>query len=229
MSRTVPSAATRHRDRAIKAPFHHGAGESRDFRIVLGLVDGRLDPLGRLLGGRGQVGPQPRRELDRHRLASPPCGPATVGQGPVGGGAQVGCTAHLGQANQIGLLTGSVMPAQAYYKAQKLRELVRRQVLEAMATYDVLILPTSKSCAPMLDDDPAITSKEMAAGLPPAMTRPFNLASAPALSVNCGFNSQGLPIGLQIGGRPFKEETVLKLGNVYEQNTSWHTRRPPNA
>gem|GEM_PF-2838946 len=51
------------------------------------------------------------------------------------------------------------------------------------------------------------------------MTRPFNLAGAPALSVNCGFNSQGLPIGLQIGGRPFHEETVLKVGHAYEQNT----------
>ena len=135
----------------------------------------------------------------------------------------------FGHANQIGLLTGTIMPAQAYYKAQKLRELVLRQVLEALETYDVLILPSSKSCAPILDDDPAITSKEMAAVLPPVMTRPFNLASAPALSVNCGFNSQGLPIGLQIGGRPFDEETVLKVGHAYEQNTPWHTKRPPHA
>ena len=135
----------------------------------------------------------------------------------------------FGPANQIGLLTGSVMPAEAYYKAQKLRELVRREVLGALEKYDVLILPTSKSCAPLLDDDPPITSKEMAAGLPPVMTRPFNLAGAPALSVNCGFNSQGLPIGLQIGGRPFDEETVLRVGHAYEQNTRWHTMRPPNA
>ena len=135
----------------------------------------------------------------------------------------------FGHGNQIGLLTGSLMPAQAYYKVQKLRELVRRQVLGALETYDVLILPTSRSCAPILEDDPPITSKEMAAGLPPVMTRPFNLASAPALSVNCGFNSQGLPIGLQIGGRPFDEETVLKVGHAYEQNTPWHGSRPPHA
>ena len=135
----------------------------------------------------------------------------------------------FGHGNQIGLLTGSVMPAQAYYKAQKLRELVRRQVLEALETYDVLILPTSKSCAPMLNDDPAITSKEMAAALPPVMTRPFNLAGAPALSVNCGFNSEGLPIGLQIGGLPFHEEKVLKVGHAYEQNTPWHSKTPPHA
>jgi aspartyl-tRNA(Asn)/glutamyl-tRNA(Gln) amidotransferase subunit A len=135
----------------------------------------------------------------------------------------------FGHSNQIGLLTGSIMPAQAYYKAQKLRELVRRQVLEALETYDVLILPTSKSCAPMLADDPVITSKEMAAAMTLVMTRPFNLANAPALSINCGFNSQGLPIGLQIGGRPFAEETVLKVGHAYEQSTPWHSMRPPNT
>ena len=136
---------------------------------------------------------------------------------------------EFGHSNQIGLLTGSIIPAQAYYKVQKLRELVRRQVLEALERYDVLILPTSKSCAPMLEDDTVITSKEMAASLPPVMTRPFNLANAPAISINCGFNSQGLPIGLQIGGRPFDEETVLKVAHAYEQNTPWHTMRPPNV
>jgi aspartyl-tRNA(Asn)/glutamyl-tRNA(Gln) amidotransferase subunit A len=136
---------------------------------------------------------------------------------------------EFGHTNQVGLLTGSVLPAQVYYKVQKLRELVRRQVLEALEKYDVLILPTSKSCAPRLEDEVIVTSKEMAASMPPVMTRPFNLANAPALSVNCGFNSQGLPIGLQIGGRPFAEETVLKVGHAYEQNTPWHTMRPPNA
>ena len=84
----------------------------------------------------------------------------------------------FGHTNQIGLLTGSIMPAQAYYKAQKLRELVRRQVHEALGSYDVLILPTSKSCAPMLEDNPVITDKPMASAMTPVMTRPFNLANA---------------------------------------------------
>ena len=135
----------------------------------------------------------------------------------------------FGHSNQIGLLTGAITPAQVYYKAQKLRDLVRRQVQEALKTYDVLILPTAKSCAPKLGDDLVITSKEMAAAISPVMTRPFNLANSPALSVNCGFNSKGLPIGLQIGGRPFADETVLKVGHAYEQNTPWHTMRPPSA
>ena len=136
---------------------------------------------------------------------------------------------EFGHSNRVGLLTGSIMPAQAYHKVQKLRELTRREVLGALEKYDVLILPTSKSCAPLVGQDSPITSKEMARDLPPVMTRPFNLASAPAISINCGFNSEGLPIGLQIGGRPFDESTVLRVAHAYEQHTPWHTMRPPHA
>ena len=135
----------------------------------------------------------------------------------------------FGHANQIGLLTASILPAQAYQKAQKLRDLTRREVLGALADYDVLILPTSKSCAPIVGQDHALTSKEDAKNQAPVMTRPFNLAGAPAISVNCGFNSEGLPIGLQIGGRPFDESTILKVAHAYEQATTWHTMRPPHA
>ncbi|HZA23367.1 MAG TPA: amidase family protein, partial [Dehalococcoidia bacterium] len=60
-----------------------------------------------------------------------------------------------------------------------------------------------------------------------SLTPIFSLASTPALSINCGFNSQGLPIGLQIGGRIFDEETVLKVAYAYEQSTPWHNRKPP--
>ena len=49
----------------------------------------------------------------------------------------------------------------------------------------------------------------------------------PAISVPCGFSSEGLPIGLQLAGRPFDEETVLRAAHAYEQSTDWHTRRPP--
>ncbi|HEY7293815.1 MAG TPA: amidase family protein, partial [Dehalococcoidia bacterium] len=63
-----------------------------------------------------------------------------------------------------------------------------------------------------------------------AMTRctaPFNATHLPALSLPCGFTRAGLPIGLQIAGRPFDEATVLRAGHAYEQATDWHTRRPP--
>ena len=134
-----------------------------------------------------------------------------------------------GHDNRVSLLGGSIMPAQAYYKAQRLRSLIREEVHAALDKYDVLVLPTSGRPAQRIEDDPAITSKQTASRLPYLLTRIFNLASAPAISVPCGFSDQGLPIGLQIGGRPGGEETLLRVAHAYEQSTPWHTMRPPAA
>ena len=57
-------------------------------------------------------------------------------------------------------------------------------------------------------------------------TRPFNLLGCPALSLPCGFSLDGLPLALQIAGKPFAEETVLQVGHAYEQSTDWHQRQP---
>ena len=131
-----------------------------------------------------------------------------------------------GHDNRIGLLTGSLVPAQAFYKAQKLRSLLRQQVIEALQTYDVLVSPTAGRPTVPIQEDAVITSKEEAEHLPYMRTNTFNLANAPAISVPCGFSSQNLPIGLQIGGRPGGDETVLKIAHAYEQSTPWHTMRP---
>lgn len=130
---------------------------------------------------------------------------------------------------RIQQLVGSILPAQAYYKAQKLRSLLREQVLAAFKTYDVLVTPTCGKPAQPVADDPPITSKETSARLPYLLTRLFNLASCPAASIHCGLSARGLPIGLQIGGRPGGEETILKVAHAYEQATPWHTMRPPAA
>jgi Asp-tRNA(Asn)/Glu-tRNA(Gln) amidotransferase A subunit family amidase len=61
------------------------------------------------------------------------------------------------------------------------------------------------------------------------LTRPFNGLGLPALSVPCGFSAAGLPLGFQIVGRPFAEPTVLRLGDAYQQATTWHLQRPPLA
>lgn len=137
--------------------------------------------------------------------------------------------AEYGHNNRVGLLTGSILPATAYYKAQKLRTMLRQQVLDAFDSYDVLITPTSGKAAQPIMDDPVITSKENAIGLRYLHTRIFNLSSAPAISVPCGFSADGLPIGLQIGGRPGADETILRAAYAYEQSSGWHDRRPPNA
>ena len=55
---------------------------------------------------------------------------------------------------------------------------------------------------------------------------PFNITGSPTLALPCGFSASGLPLSLQLAGRPFEEATVLRVGHAYEQATSWHTRRP---
>jgi aspartyl-tRNA(Asn)/glutamyl-tRNA(Gln) amidotransferase subunit A len=134
------------------------------------------------------------------------------------------------QNNRIRFLTGSLIPAQMYYKAQKLRAMLRDQVLDALSRVDVLVLPTGPFAALPVESVPGVQSKEQAlADLRGriSFTGPFNLAGVPALSVPCGFNSANLPLGLQIVGRPFEEETVLRVGHAYEQVNRWYTRRPP--
>ncbi len=131
---------------------------------------------------------------------------------------------------RVRLLTAILTPSQVYFKAQKLRALLRQQILDALKRVDVLVLPTSPVPAPKIPDAPGIKSREDALSRlsgPRGFTGPFNLASVPALSVPCGFTSQDLPISLQIAGRPFDEETVMKVAHAYEQATPWHTRRPP--
>ena len=134
---------------------------------------------------------------------------------------------------QVGYLTGSVIPAQLYYKAQRLRELIRGQVFEALKKVDVLALPCSSEAAPLILSASGLRSKEEArlrmSGRR-SFTGVFNLASVPAVSVPCGFvsvDAKDLPIGLQLAGRPFEDGLLLKVAHAYEQSTTWHTRRPP--
>jgi len=144
-----------------------------------------------------------------------------------------GMREHLDQYDhniQIRLLTGSIMPAQAHQKAVRLREMLRRQILDALELVDVLVMPTSSIPASPLPTRAGINSKEEVlegfAGRR-GFTAPFNLASLPALSVGCGFTLGNLPIGLQIAGKAFDETTVFRAAHAYQQATDWHTRRPP--
>lgn len=137
---------------------------------------------------------------------------------------------ELDHNNKIRFLTGSIIPAQAYYKAQKIRAVLRQQILDALEKVDVLILPTGPVTAPPVESVPGIESKEHSlTGLAGriSFTGPFNLAGTPAISVPCGFSAVGMPMGLQIVGKPFDEETVLRVAHAYEQNTDWHNCRAP--
>ncbi len=134
-----------------------------------------------------------------------------------------------GHNNRRALLMGSILPAQVYYKGQKLRTLLASQVHEALAAYDVLVSPTTAWPAQRIADDPVITSKPSSPHLSFLFTQTFALASVPVISVPCGFTSGSLPIGLQIAGAMGAEETVLNVAHAYEGRTLWHTMRPPNS
>ena len=90
-------------------------------------------------------------------------------------------------------------------------------------------MPTSSIPAPLIPERAGIGSKqEVLDGYKGrrSYTSPFNLANTPALSINCGFTSEGLPVGLQIAGRPFDETRLFQVAYAYEQASEWHSRRP---
>lgn len=133
---------------------------------------------------------------------------------------------------RIAFIVGNIIPAQVYYQAQKLRAIVRRQVLDLLESVDVLIQPTSSGPAGKLDFTPGVGSKAAAARalVEGSFRGPYSLSGVPALSIPCGFTGDGdgaLPLALQIAGRPYAEATLLRVGHAYEQATPWHTRKPP--
>ena len=163
--------------------------------------------------------------------------PLAANAGPINGGIRVEAPTtygdllrerprDIGHDNRIGYLVNAIMPATYYYKAIRLRTLLRAQVLEALEDYDLLLSPTMGVPAQPLEPDPTITGKQDVNRTPWLFTTVPSLANLPSLSVPCGFSEDGLPLSLQISGRPFEETTVLRAGHVYEQATDWHTRQP---
>lgn len=109
----------------------------------------------------------------------------------------------------------------AYYlKALKVRTVITRDFNKAFEQGDVLISPTSPTVAFKVGEK---TADPLSMYLSDIATIPVNLAGLPALSLPCGF-SNNLPIGLQIIGKAFEEETILRIAFAYEQNTDWHKR-----
>jgi aspartyl-tRNA(Asn)/glutamyl-tRNA(Gln) amidotransferase subunit A len=134
--------------------------------------------------------------------------------------------------NRVRLLTGALIPAQAHQKASRLRHIIREQILDALSRVDVLALPASSVQATPIPTEAGMAKNgkhEFLAmlGGRRTYTTPGNLAGVPALSINCGFTSDNLPVGLQLVGRPYDEPTVFRAAYAYEQATDWHTRRPP--
>jgi aspartyl-tRNA(Asn)/glutamyl-tRNA(Gln) amidotransferase subunit A len=126
---------------------------------------------------------------------------------------------------------GYAIPATYYVEALARRgPILKAFAGEVFAKVDVLVTPTVRTNLPTLEETdidhgpPGTETRFMAVS---ANTRPFNYLGLPAVSVNCGFDPNGLPIGLQIAGRPFAEARVLKVADTYQRETEFHARRPP--
>ncbi|TDH64682.1 amidase [Dankookia rubra] len=127
------------------------------------------------------------------------------------------------------LFGGYAVPAHLYVEELARRgPLLREFVAETLTGFDLVATPTLRTRVPTLaetdiDADPANWSRFMAVS---ANTRPFNYLGLPTISVPCGFDDRGLPVGLQLAGRPFAESTVLRAADAYQQVTDWHRRAP---
>jgi aspartyl-tRNA(Asn)/glutamyl-tRNA(Gln) amidotransferase subunit A len=108
-----------------------------------------------------------------------------------------------------------------YVQALRLRRELAEEMSEAMRDVDVLVTGITPGEAPRIDEDPGYESFQH------PLMMPFNVTGQPAMAVRCGLSSRGLPLALQIAGKPFDEAGVLRVGHAYEQATNWHRQRPP--
>src|SRR5260370_541926 len=143
---------------------------------------------------------------------------------------QSGRVNELADQKQIaGLKAGLEIPAKDYLKAMRIRSLIQKAFRDLLADIDVLVAPSRLTPAPKItqaldrpaSDRPAPKERGLT-GLIPA----GNLAGLPALSLPCGF-ADGMPMSIQLVGRPFSENMLLSVGKAFQERTEWHKRRPP--
>jgi aspartyl-tRNA(Asn)/glutamyl-tRNA(Gln) amidotransferase subunit A len=120
---------------------------------------------------------------------------------------------------------GLLISSGCYLLAQRVRAQVRDDLLKLLDTeLDVLMLPTAGfPVSPVLAESPGLSIVEADFSV---YTPIFNFTGQPAVQVPCGFDSDGLPVGLQIAGKPFDEATILQVAHAYEQATPWHKQHP---
>jgi aspartyl-tRNA(Asn)/glutamyl-tRNA(Gln) amidotransferase subunit A len=127
----------------------------------------------------------------------------------------------FGEVFRYRVLPGALVCEADYMAAHRLRRRLTDEMLTALGRVDVLLSATTAGSAPSFD---RLTH---AGRLSPFPTAPFSLTGVPAVSVCNGFDRQGLPLGMQIAGRPFDEATVLRVAHAYQMATDWHDRTPP--
>jgi aspartyl-tRNA(Asn)/glutamyl-tRNA(Gln) amidotransferase subunit A len=142
---------------------------------------------------------------------------------------QSGNVDQLADQKQIaGLKAGLEIPAKDYLKAMRIRSLMQEGLRTLLDDIDVLLAPSRLAPAPKItqpldrpsSDRPTPKERGLTALIPAG-----NLAGLPALSLPCGF-ADGMPIAIQLVGRPFSENLLLTLGKFFQEKTDWHKRRP---
>ena len=127
------------------------------------------------------------------------------------------------------MLPGFEISAVDYIHAQRARQQFTQSVADSMEGIDALITPTIPvptptiaECTPEVGSSVATHGAEL-----PLLTSIFDVTGQPSLSVNCGFDSNGMPIGMMITATAFDDKTALKVGHAYEELAGWHRKQPP--
>jgi aspartyl-tRNA(Asn)/glutamyl-tRNA(Gln) amidotransferase subunit A len=118
------------------------------------------------------------------------------------------------------VVLGAFLGAGDYVQALRLRRELGDEMEAAMLGVDVLVTGITPGEAPRIDENPGYESFQR------PLMMPFNVTGQPSMAVRCGLSRNGLPLSLQIAGKPFDEATVLRVGHAYEQATDWRRRRP---
>jgi aspartyl-tRNA(Asn)/glutamyl-tRNA(Gln) amidotransferase subunit A len=136
---------------------------------------------------------------------------------------QYGFGAEVKRRIMLGTYALSAGYYDAYYlKAQKVRTLIRQEFDQAFTKHDALITPVSPTVPFRIGEK---VNDPVQMYLSDVCTLPINIAGVPAISIPAGF-AQGLPIGMQIIGKPFSEETLFKIAYAFQQATDWHLKQP---
>ena len=127
----------------------------------------------------------------------------------------------FGERVQQRLLMGALVSGVDYVQAVRRRRELRAELKAAMAGLDVVLTATQQSEAPKIDAIPMWDVSQK-----PSFTMPFNVAGYPAMSVCSGFGENGLPVAIQLVGKPFQEATVLRIADAFEKASASRARRP---
>lgn len=128
---------------------------------------------------------------------------------------------------------GELMLAKDYLAAQKVRTLIREDFGRALGDVDILLTPTVAAPAAKRHGHPIFVNVKYPDGYVEdvfwaycRLTMPISMAGVPTLAIPGGFSQEGMPIGLQLTGRAFDEQTVFRVAYAYQEATDWHLRRP---